>query len=355
MLISELDTPALTCDLDIVERNIATYQRLITDAGLAMRPHIKTHKVPAVAHMQLAAGAIGICCQKVTEAEVFIAAGIKDVLIAYNLIGKPKLERLSRIARQADIKVAIDSAYTARGISAQAAEDGVEVGIVIELMMGNRSGVAAPQDAVELGRLVTALPGLRLRGLMGYPTGPAPECLDFFAATINAYRREGLCLDIVSGGGTNSSWQAAPERAIGFTEHRPGTYIYHDWSQVQRNEHVTLEDCALRVICTVVSRPTPGIATIDGGSKTFTNEGFRIEGLDPNHIVEYPAARMIGQNEEHGIIDVSACPRKPELGERVTVIPYHACVVTNLHDEVVGVRDGKVEAFWPILARGKVR
>ncbi len=355
MRISDLDTPALTCDLDIVEHNIATYQRLISEAGLAIRPHIKTHKVPAIAHMQLAAGAIGICCQKVTEAEVFVAAGIKDVLISYNLIGKLKLERLNRLARQADVKVAIDSAYTAQGISAQAAEDGVEVGILIELMMGNRSGVATPQDAVELGRLVTELPGLKLRGLMGYPTGPARECLDLFDATIKAYRREGLCLDIVSGGGTNSSWEAAPERAVGFTEHRPGTYIYHDWSQVQRNAHVTLEDCALRVICTVVSRPTPDIATIDGGSKTLTNEGFHIAGLEPNRVVEYPAARMIGQNEEHGILDVSACPRKPELGERVTVIPYHACVVTNLHDEVVGVRGGEVEAIWPILARGKVR
>lgn len=355
MLVSELDTPALTCDLDIVEHNIATYQRLISDAGLAVRPHIKTHKVPAIAHMQLAAGAIGICCQKVTEAEVFVAAGIKDVMIAYNIIGKQKLERLNRIARQADVKVAIDSAYTARGISAQAAEDGVEVGVLIELMMGNRSGVATPQDAVALGRLVTELPGLKLRGLMGYPTGPKPECLSFFDATIKAFRSEGLCLDIVSGGGTASSWQAEPEKPIGFTEHRPGTYIYHDWSQVQRNEHVTLDDCALRVICTVVSRPTPDIATIDGGSKTFTNEGLGVDGLEAHHIVEYPAARTIKQNEEHGIIDVSDCPRKPQVGERVTVIPYHACIVTNLHDEVVGVRRGKVEAIWPILARGKVR
>lgn len=354
MHISELDTPALTCDLDIVEHNIATYQRLISEAGLAVRPHIKTHKVPAIAHMQLAAGAIGICCQKVTEAEVFVDAGIRDVLIAYNLMGKPKLERLTRIARRADVKVAIDSAYTARGISAQAAEDGVEVGILIELRMGNRSGVATPRDAVELGRLVTELPGLRLRGLMGYPTGPNPDCLALFDATAKAYRQEGLCLDIVSGGGTSSSWQAAPEKPVGFTEHRPGTYIYHDWSQVQRNPHVTVEDCAMRVICTVVSRPTPDIATIDGGSKTFTNEGLGGDGK-AHYILEYPEARTIGQNEEHGIIDVSACPRKPEIGERVSVIPYHACVVTNLHDEIAGVRGGMVEAIWPILARGKVR
>jgi D-serine deaminase-like pyridoxal phosphate-dependent protein len=351
--ISDLDTPALICDLDILERNIATYQQLISDAGLALRPHIKTHKVPAIAHMQLAAGASGICCQKVTEAEVFVAAGIKDVLISYNIIGQPKLERLSRLARQADVTVAVDSAYAARGISAQAAADSVEVGVVIELAMGNRSGVATPQDAVELGRLVTALPGVRLRGLMGYPTGPDPECLDFFEATITAYRAEGLCVEMVSGGGTATAWQAAAQKPIGFTEHRVGTYIYHDCMQVQRSPHITLDDCALRVICTVVSRPTPDIATIDGGSKTFTNEGLGGE-AKAHHIIEYPEARTIKQNEEHGVIDASACPRKPEIGERITVIPYHACVTANLHDTVVGVRGDTVEVIWPILARGRV-
>ena len=355
MLISELDTPALTCDLDIVERNIATYQAMLAGVGLAVRPHVKTHKVPAIAHKQIAAGAIGICCQKVTEAEVFVAAGIRDVMIAYNIMGQPKLERLTRLALQADIKVAVDSAYTARGISAQAVADGVTVGILIELLMGNRSGVASPQDAVELGMLVNGLPGLRLRGLMGYPTGPKPECLDWFAATIKAFRSAGLSLEIVSGGGTTSAWDAAAEKAVGFTEHRPGTYIYHDWGQVLHNPHVTLDDCAQRVICTVVSRPKPGFATIDGGSKTFTNDGFRAGASDANHIVEYPEARTVGQNEEHGIVDVSACPRPPELGERVTVIPHHACNTTNLHDEIAAVRGGKVVAIWPIAARGKVR
>ena len=355
MLISTLDTPALTCDLDILESNIRTYQEMIAHTGLALRPHIKTHKVPAIAHMQLAAGAVGICCQKVTEAEVFVAAGIKDVMIAYNIMGNPKLERLSRIARQADVKVAIDSGYTARGISAQAMEDDTEVGILIELLMGNRSGVSSPQEAVNLAEIVNGLPGLRLRGLMGYPTGLNPTCLSFFEAAIKAFNREGLCMDIVSGGGTSSAWHTEAEKAIGFTEHRPGTYIYHDWGHALHNENVTLDDCAMRVVCTVVSRPKPDIATIDGGSKTFTNDGFRGGQGEVNHLVEYPDARTIGQNEEHGIIDVSACERKPELGERVTVIPHHACNTTNLHDEIVGVRQGKVEAVWPIAARGKIR
>ena len=355
MLISDLDTPALTCDFEILQSNIDKYQQMIAGAGLALRPHIKTHKVPAIAHMQLAAGAIGICCQKVTEAEVFVAAGIDDVMIAYNIMGRQKLERLTRLARRADVKVAIDSAYTAQGISAQAVEDGAVVGILIELLMGNRSGVATPQDAVELAAIVSDLPGLHLRGLMGYPTGSNPACLDFFEATIKAFRCEGLCLDIVSGGGTSSAWHAEVEKAVGFTEHRPGTYIYHDWGNVLHNDKITQDDCAMRVICTVVSRPKPDFATIDGGSKTFTNDGFRGGQSAVNHLIDYPLARTVGQNEEHGIVDVSACPRKPELGERVTVIPHHACNTTNLHDEIVGVRQGRVEAIWPIAARGKIR
>jgi D-serine deaminase-like pyridoxal phosphate-dependent protein len=354
MLVSELDTPALTCDLDILESNIRKYQDMIEGAGLNVRPHIKTHKVPEIAHMQLAAGAIGICCQKVSEAEPFVAAGIRDVLIAYNVMGRRKLERLTRIARRADLKAAIDSAYTARGMSAQAVEDGAEIGILVELLMGRRSGVPTHQDAVELAKLVEELPGLRLRGLMGYPTGPWPECLDLFRATIKAFNYENLPLEIVSGGGTGSAWHAEAEKAVGFTEHRPGTYIYHDWGTASHLEGITIDDCAMRMICTVVSRATPDTATIDGGSKTFTNDGFRRGREEANHIVEYPAARTIGQNEEHGIVDVSNCERKPQLGERVTVIPHHACNTTNLHDEIAGVRDGRVEVIWAIPARGKI-
>lgn len=356
MLASDLDTLRLTCDLDIVECNIQRYQDMLTGFGLKVRPHIKTHKIPAIAHMQLRAGAIGICCQKLTEAEPFVDAGIKDVLIAYNIVGKEKLERLTRLAERADIKVAIDSAQVARGISEQAVEDGVETGILVELAMGNRSGVRSPQDAVELGKLVQSLPGLRLRRLMGYPTGPRPECLGFFSATIEEFRQERLPLEIVSGGGTGSSWEADKEKVVGFTEHRPGTYIYHDWGHaLHASGRITLEDCAMRIICTVVSKNRPDFVTIDGGSKTFTNDGFRRGRTEANYIIEYPQARTIGQNEEHGIVDVSACGVKPELGEKVSVIPHHACNTTNLHDEMVATRRGKVVAIWPIAARGKLR
>ena len=198
MRISDLDTPALICDLDILERNIATYQQLISDAGLALRPHIKTHKVPAIAHMQLAAGASGICCQKVTEAEVFVAAGIKDVLISYNIIGQPKLERLSRLARQADVTVAVDSAYAARGSRRRRRR----------IASGRRRHRASdgqpqwrntPQDAVELGRLVTALPGVRLRGSWGIHG--ARSRVPRLSRPHPGLPRQGLCVEMVSGGG----------------------------------------------------------------------------------------------------------------------------------------------------------
>jgi D-serine deaminase-like pyridoxal phosphate-dependent protein len=189
-------------------------------------------------------------------------------------------------------------------------------------------------------------PELRYRGVMIYPSNP--ESRPRLRAFLDALAAAGLPAEIVSGGGTGAAYHSheIPE----LTEIRVGTYVYNDWSTVKHG-WCTLEQCAQKVICTVVSRPTPDRAIIDGGSKTFSSDG----GLPMGHIIEYPEAAIYRMNEEHGYVDISRCARKPEVGERVTVIPNHACAVSNLHDVIYGLRGDRVEVIWPILARGKVQ
>jgi D-serine deaminase-like pyridoxal phosphate-dependent protein len=337
-----------------MESNIQRAQAYFDQHGIAMRPHIKTHKIPAIGHRQLDAGAKGITCQKLGEAEVFVAAGFKDILIPYNIMGEQKLERLCRLAKQATMTVCVDSAHTARGIAAAAHREGVEIGLEIECDTGGRrAGVQTPEQAAELARLIASLPGVRFRGWMTYPTGR--EAAAFFDEASRLIAPAGLTAEVRSGGGTPGMWRAH-EALPTVNEHRPGTYIYNDRNCVAAGA-ATWEHCAMRVHLTVVSRPTNDRAMLDGGSKTLTNDPVRPEMKGYGRIVEYPDAVLYQQSEEHGHVDLSACPpdHRPEIGERVTVIPNHACATTNLHDEVVGIRQGKVEVIWPVLARGKVR
>ena len=351
---NELDTPVVTIDLDIMEDTICRAQAYFDQHGIAARPHIKTHKIPAIAHKQVEAGAVGITCQKLGEAEVMVAAGLKDVLIPYNIVGAAKLERLCRLAKQARMTVCVDSEYTARGISAAAQREGVEIGFEVECDTGmHRAGVQSPEEAAGLARLIARLPGLRFQGWMTYPT--TKETVPFFEAASRLIAADGLAAAVRSGGGTPRMWQAH-EALPTVNEYRAGTYIYFDRNCVGAGA-ATWEQCAMRVHMTVVSRPTQDRAILDGGSKTLSSDGAGAGQQGFGRIVEYPEAVISRQSEEHGHVDLAACPpeRRPEIGERVTIIPNHACATTNLHDEVVGVRRGKVEVIWPVLARGKIR
>jgi D-serine deaminase-like pyridoxal phosphate-dependent protein len=351
---TDLDTPVVTIDLDVMEATIRRAQTYFDEHGILNRPHIKTHKIPAIAHKQLEAGAKGITCQKLGEAEVFVAAGIKDVLIPYNIVGEQKLERLCRLAKQARMSVCVDSEYTVRGISAAANREGVEIDLEVECDTGmRRAGVQSPEEAADLARLIARLPGVRFAGWMTYPT--TKETVAFFDAASALIARDGLSAAVRSGGGTPGMWRAH-EALPTVNEYRAGTYIYFDRNCVGAGA-ATWDECAMRVHMTVVSRPTKDRAILDGGSKTLTNDPAGSGQTGYGRIVEYPEAVIARQSEEHGHVDLSACPpdRRPEIGERVTVIPNHACATTNLHDEVVGVRHGKVEVIWPVLARGKIR
>ena len=279
------------------------------------------------------------------------AGGVdKDILIPYNIIGKQKLDRLTALARRTNLTVAADSDVTVNGLSQAAAAEGVTVGVVVELYRG-RTGVVSPQQAADLGRRIDALPGLALRGVMIMPS--PPDVRPLLRETLDLFDRAGLPHPIVSGGSTQCAFTAheIPE----LTEHRAGEYPVGGAGHFWAGRH-TVEQCALRVLTAVVSRPVDGRAILDAGSKTMSSavrEGAG--GPSMGHIVEYPDARFRGASEEHGSVDVSACERKPAIGERVQVLPVHACPCVNEHDEMVAVRKGKVEAVWPILARGKIR
>jgi D-serine deaminase-like pyridoxal phosphate-dependent protein len=348
MHIDELETPVPVVDIDRMEANIARLQAYLDEHKIANRPHIKTHKIPAIAKMQMDAGAIGITCQKVSEAEVMADAGFHDIFLPYNIIGESKLKRLMSLVSQINLSVTTDSAFTARGLSNAALLADLPLTVLVECDTGaGRCGVQSPQEAADLARLIGGLPNLHFGGLMTYPSN---ENLDnFVRETRSLLKDDNLPIERVSGGGTPTMWEAHTHPEL--TEHRAGIYVYGDRLTL-RSGAVTLDTCALRIITTVVSRPTLDRGILDAGSKTLSTDLHGLEGY--GYVCEYPEAKIYMLTEEHGHVDFSACARKPEIGERVSVIPNHCCVVTNLFDEFVGARNDQLEVTWQIAARGTV-
>ncbi|CAN7529566.1 D-TA family PLP-dependent enzyme [Rhizobium rhizogenes] len=350
--IEDLSTPRPIIDEDRMAGNIARVQAYMDEHGLNFRPHIKTHKIPALASAQVAAGAKGINCQKITEAEVFADAGFEDILITYNIIGPEKLARLSALNnRIGGLKVVADSNYTVDGLSAWFATRKPLTVLVECDTGGGRCGVQTPEAAAALARHIASKPGLVFGGLMNYPKpNSAADTQTFLAETISLLKRDGIDCAIVSNGGSPSLFDAHLVPAA--TEHRAGTYIYNDRSMV-RAGHCREEDCAMHILATVVSRPTPDRAVIDAGSKALTSDllGFSDHGV----VIGYPEAVITGLSEEHGVIDLSNCtgPR-PEIGDKVRIIPNHTCVVSNLFDTMVFHRDGIVTRVEDVAARGLV-
>lgn len=345
-------TPAVVIDMDRVEANIARVQAQCDAAGLANRPHIKTHKSPELAKLQVAAGAKGITCQKIGEAEVMAAAGLDDILISYNLLGEEKMQRLGRLLETATVTVAADNPTVIADLPKAAGVAGRPLGVVIECDTGRkRAGVETPGEAVELAKLVAASPGLTFRGFMLYPTEDGwPEAQKFLDTALAGIRLEGLEAAIVSTGGSPNLKNLG--RLKGATEHRPGTYIYNDRMQIAAGV-ATLEDCALMVYATVVSRAGPERGILDAGSKTLTSDTGGLDGY--GLILEHPEAKIARFAEEHGFLDLSACNERPKVGDVVRIVPNHVCVVVNMVDEVVMVRGEEIVGILPVAARGKLR
>jgi D-serine deaminase-like pyridoxal phosphate-dependent protein len=364
MRIEELDTPAILVDLDILKSNIRSLADYCRKNAIGLRPHTKTHKIPAIAKMQVEAGSSGITVAKVGEAEVMSSAGLDNILIAYPVLGESKLQRLTRLASERKITVALDSMDALEGISTAAKKAGCQIDILIEYDMGmHRCGLQSASDLVKLAGAVERLPGVRFAGIMFYPghiwdlppdQSPALRQLDDRIREIRSeLGKVGLSCEIVSGGSTPTAYNS--HQIKGLTEIRPGTYVFNDMNEVGVRA-CELSQCALKVMVTVISNAVSGRAMFDGGSKTFS--GDRLISGDKTgfgYVTEHPDLKFYAMSEEHGHLDLTQSSYKPKVGERLTVIPNHVCACVNMHDQLYFHRNGLVEGTWTVAGRGKIR
>jgi D-serine deaminase-like pyridoxal phosphate-dependent protein len=344
-------TPAVVIDLDIVERNIARLQSLCDAAGIGNRPHVKTHKSPVLAAMQVAAGAKGITCQKLGEAEVMADGGLDDILISYNILGEEKIGRLGALAGRIKLTVCADNPVVVEGLPRASEIAGRPLDVLVECDTGRkRAGVETPGEAVALAKQIAAQPGLAFAGLLIYPPETAmPETRAFLDKTMAGLREAGLQPRVLSSGGTPNLPHLG--EIDGVTEHRSGTFIFNDRMMMAAGV-ASLEDCALSVYTTVVSRAAPERGILDAGSKTLTADTGGLDGF--GLILEHPQARIARFAEEHGFLDLSACNDRPGVGDVVRVIPNHVCVVVNMVDRLITVRGDEIAGELPVAARGRL-
>jgi D-serine deaminase-like pyridoxal phosphate-dependent protein len=347
----QFGTPAVVIDLDVVERNIARVQAMCDAAGVANRPHIKTHKSPVIASMQRDAGARGITCQKIGEAEVMVDGGHDDILISYNILGEQKLGRLGALLSRAKITVAADNPTVVAGLPQAAAIAGRDLDVVVECDTGRkRAGVATVEEAVSLAKDIASRPGLSFAGFMLYPPETAmAETQAFLDAATAGVRDAGLEPRMVSSGGTPNLLNLG--KINGVTEHRAGTSIFNDRMMMAAGV-ASLADCALTVYATVVSRAEADRGILDSGSKTLTSDVGGLEGH--GLILEHPQAKIARFAEEHGFLDLSACNDRPKVGDVVRIVPNHVCVVVNMVDRLITVRGGEIVGELPVAARGRL-
>jgi D-serine deaminase-like pyridoxal phosphate-dependent protein len=359
-----LDTPLIAVDLDLLGRNIAEMAALAASYGVALRPHAKTHKSPHIARLQLEAGAVGLTCAKLGEAEVLVEqGGVTDILIAYPIVGDIKIQRLLHLLDRARVIVAIDTHRAAAALSQAISTRARTLDIYLEVNTGqDRAGAYAGQEAVDLAVAISQMPGLRLAGVMtheGHAGFSGPDDIAIIAEkagqalvdTAERIRCQGIEVTDVSVGSTPASWFTP--RVPGITEMRPGTYVFHD-NNAFRHGRIGPDRCAARVVATVVSRPASDRAIIDAGSKALA--------LDPSpshpghgFIVGHPGTTIARLSEEHGVVTLPPEESGFDVGDRVEIIPNHICPTVNLTDELVVIRDGHIVDHWPVAARGKVR
>lgn len=350
--LNAISTPMPVIDEDRLSANILRAQSYLDEHGKAFRPHIKTHKIPAIAKQQLQAGAIGINCQKVSEAEVFADAGFDDILITYNILGAAKLSQLKALnARIGGLSVVADSAVTIAGL-ADTFEAVMPLAVLVECDTGGkRCGVQTPEAALALAEKIVAAPGLRFKGILTYPAPDGAETVEnFLRKTMALLAARGIDCPVRSSGGSPDFYSA--HLVPSATEHRAGTYVYNDRAML-RAGHCTAGDLAMHVLATVVSRPTADRAVLDSGSKALTSDllGFSDYGL----IEGYEGAKIVSLSEEHAVVDLSGCASgRPEIGDVVKVVPNHTCVVSNLFDRMVFHRNGVVTRVEKVAARGTV-
>lgn len=358
-----LDTPAVCVDLDLMDANLQRMAAKSKKSGVKLRPHIKTHKSIWIAQEQLRYGAVGITTAKLSEAEVMVQAdvGINDILIAFPIVGPLKLKRLGNLLEKARIIVSVDHVESARGISELGLSLGRTISLYVDVNSGmNRCGKEPGKASAELVLEISNLPCVEIVGIMthaGHSYGMTSDeaCLkiakqeaESLLSTQEILRQEGFGPLEISVGSTPTS--KFIEQFSGVTEMRPGAYVYGDISQIV-TKTINPEQCAMRIYATVVSKPRSGIIIIDAGSKTLTTDS------NPHHegfgfLPELPDVIIERLSEEHGILRVKD-DRCLSIGDRVEIIPNHCCTVTNLRDELIGLRKGKFERVITVDARGK--
>ena len=355
MNVADIDTPALCLDIEVVEANIKRMADYFCDSPVRLRPHSKTHKSPTLAHMQLDAGAIGITCAKLGEAEVMVAAGVKDVLIANQIVGPGKIARLVNLAAHSQVMVAVDDAGNVADLNAAAEAKGVRLRILIEVDIGmKRCGASPGQPVLDLARNILASPGLRFEGIMGYEghaiftediderRAKTEESLKLLTDSAQLLRQEGIPVQIVSSGGTGTYFITGAHPGI--TELQVGSYISMD-NQYRGLPGVDFE-CGLTLSATVISIRDDDHAITDAGMKALTHDFGLPVVIDP------PGWQLTDLAEEHGFLKRVDGPRL-QRGDKVTIVPNHGCTTINLYDQYHIIRRGMLEAVWPVAGRGK--
>ena len=348
-LASVPDTPALVIDETVALQNIERFQIHCDRVGLKVRPHVKTHKSVHFAKAQIAAGAVGVTCQKIGEAEVMADAEIDDILIAYNILGRPKLDRLRELGnRVTRLAVVADSVRIVDGLSDAFRNADRPLRVLVECDTGGgRCGVDGPEEAANLARVIRDSDGLEFGGLMTFPAvGGQPDVTQFMTSAKSELVRRNIDCPVISSGGTPDMWSCESGGVV--TEYRPGTYIFNDRSLLE-NGTAKLEDCAAFVVATVVSTPTETRAIVDAGSKTLTSDLFGLDGYGA--VVGHPTIRIETLSEEHGILgSPSWSGLKP--GDRLAILPNHICVTVNMFDRARLTRGSNPVGEIEIDARG---
>ena len=361
--VSEVDTPALLVDLDALERNIRRMQERAAGTKVRLRPHSKTHKSTTIANMQIAAGATGVCCQKVSEAEIMVDGGVTDVLVANEVVGKLKVERVAALARRAKVSVCVDDMGNVQDLAAAAVKFGSTIHVLVELNVGaNRCGVESAEDLARLAAAISNSASLRFAGVQAYH-GAAQHLRKFEErrdAIDGAVRkvieatsllgRNGLQCDVVTGAGTGTF---EFEIASGvYNELQVGSYVFMDVDYGRNNDRagkpVSDFENALFILATVMSYPVPKRAVVDAGLKALSVDS----GMP--RVMEHDAVSYVAASDEHGRLEIMSDDRPFKLGDKIRLVPGHCDPTVNLHDWFVCIRNSRVESFWPVNARGAV-
>ncbi len=355
----DLDTPALLVDLDLLEQNLVDMASAVLSGGKRLRPHTKTHKTLEIAQRQLAAGATGLTVAKLGEAEVYAERGIDDLFIANQIIGAQKVARLIDLAGRVRVRVGVDSQECAAPIAQAASEAGLTIALMMEVDTGlGRAGVRTSQEAVELALFIDKTVGIELVGVFTHEGhiykatdqgAGARDAESRIGAVVDAIRAAGVSLQEISMGSTPGAKHLANEPLP--TELRPGVYVFYDRSQIQFG--VPVEHCALSVLATVTSIRSDGRMILDAGTKSLASDS-PFPDKTTGQIIGHPELTMVGFSEEHAHVQIDS-PTMLQVGDKVRIIPNHACTCVNMHEEMIAVRGEEIEAHWAIIGRGKIR